>query len=72
MSIQVFEVDGMTCGHCVAAVTEELAAIAGTGRVEVVLGSPSVVTVTDGPELSAAEVAAALDEAGGYTLVPSR
>lgn len=64
-----FDVDGMTCDHCVVAVTSELQALAPDAHVEIDLGAPSHVTVT-GPMLSAEQIATALDEAGGYTLVP--
>lgn len=69
MSTQTFQVDGMTCGHCVAAVTSEITAIAPGAQVDVVLGSdgPSMVTIT-GAALTDDQVAAALDEAGGYLL----
>lgn len=61
-----FLVTGMTCGHCVASVTEEVGAIAGVQSVEVVLkkGGASRVTVhADGP-LDAEAVRAAVEEAG--------
>ena len=69
MSTQTFQVDGMTCGHCVAAVTAEITAVAPGAQVEVVLGEggPSTVSIA-GVELSEADLAAALDEAGGYVL----
>ena len=68
--MQTFTVEGMTCGHCVAAVTAELTALAPDASVEVSLGDggPSLVTV-EGAVLTPEQVAAALDEAGGYTLV---
>lgn len=68
--MQTFQVDGMTCGHCVAAVTQELTALAPGSTVEVSLGDggPSTVTI-DGAALTPEQVVAALDEAGGYTLV---
>jgi len=59
-------VTGMTCGHCVASVTEEVSALAGVEGVEVDLESGRVV-VTSAEPLAAADVAAAVDEAG-YTL----
>jgi copper chaperone CopZ len=68
MSIQTFTVDGMTCDHCVHAVRSEIATLAPQAAVEVVLGTPSIVTVT-GTDLTDEQIAAALDEAGGYTLV---
>lgn len=61
-----FLVTGMTCGHCVASVTEEVGAIAGVQSVEVVLkkGGASRVTVhADGP-LDVDAVRAAVEEAG--------
>jgi copper chaperone CopZ len=72
MSTQNFAVDGMTCGHCASAVTEELRALAGVTDVQVALvaGGTSAVTVDATRELTPAEVAAALDEAGNYSLLP--
>lgn len=68
MGTQVFEVDGMTCGHCITAVTAELTATVGEASVDVRLGEPSTVTVHAHRALTADEIAAALDEAGGYIL----
>ncbi len=67
-------VSGMTCGHCVAAVTEELTALDGVQDVAVQLdaeGASTVVVTADAP-LSDEQVAAALDEAGDYRLAASR
>lgn len=62
-------VDGMTCGHCVKAVTSELRALPGVDAVEVELveGGASQVRVQSTAALDPAAVAAAIDEAG-YTL----
>jgi copper chaperone len=60
---QTFEVTGMTCGHCVAAVKEEVGAIADVTDVAVDLSSGRV-TVGSGREITTAEVATAVDEAG--------
>jgi len=68
MSTQVFQVDGMTCGHCVAAVTSELTAVSADASVEIALGEPSTVTVISVRPLTEQEISEALDEAGGYTL----
>ena len=70
MATTEFKVSGMTCGHCVSAVTEELSSIAGVSSVavELVPGEVSVVTVTSEGELAVEAVAAAIDEAG-YDLV---
>ena len=61
-----YTVNGMSCGHCVAAVTEELSKLGGVSHVDVDLGSGRVTVESDGP-LDDDEVAAAVDEAG-YTL----
>ena len=64
----VYTVSGMTCGHCVTSVTEEVGAIDGVQKVDVVLETGAV-TVTSAAPLSVEAVQAAVDEAG-YTLVP--
>jgi len=58
----IIPVFGMTCGHCVAAVSGELAKVAGVVDVRVDLDSKAVVVTGDGVEPSA--LAAAVDEAG--------
>jgi copper chaperone len=70
MSTQTFDVVGMTCGHCASAVTEELSALDGVSgvTVDLVAGGTSAVSVETSRELTPAEVAAALDEAGDYSL----
>ena len=67
---QDFAVSGMTCGHCVSAVTEEVGGIAGVRGVEVslVAGGTSTVHVDADGRLDRAAVRAAVAEAG-YTLV---
>jgi copper chaperone len=59
-------VSGMTCGHCVASVTEELTELEGVESVDVALvaGGVSPVTVTSSRELSDQEIAGAVEEAG--------
>lgn len=56
-------VTGMTCGHCVASVTEEVSEIAGVEGVEVDLDTGAVV-VTSAAPLERAAVEAAVTEAG--------
>jgi copper chaperone len=56
-------VTGMTCGHCVASVTEEVSSLAGVEDVQVDLASGEVV-VTSAEPLERAAVAAAVEEAG--------
>ena len=71
MTTQTFTVAGMTCDHCVRAVTEELNALDGVTQVSVDLhpGGASHVTVDAEREVADAEVAEALEEAGAYALV---
>ena len=65
-----YRVDGMTCAHCVSAVTSELTALDGVEEVSVDLdaGGTSTVSVTSAATLSDDQVAGALDEAGDYRL----
>jgi copper chaperone len=65
--ISIWTVTGMTCGHCVASVTEEISELPGVETVEVVLESGAV-TVTSSQPLARADVDKAVTEAG-YTLV---
>ncbi|HEY9477711.1 MAG TPA: cation transporter [Microbacteriaceae bacterium] len=59
-------VNGMTCGHCVSSVTEELGALDGVKSVDVRLnpGGASQVMVTSDVELDSAAIEAAIVEAG--------
>jgi len=57
---------GMTCGHCVASVKEEVGEIAGVETVDVVLETGDV-TVTSAAPIERASMAAAVSEAG-YSL----
>jgi len=73
MSTTTFTVDGMTCGHCVHAVTTELSALPGVHdvRVELVAGGSSPVTVVAETVPSEEAIAAAVVEAG-YAVTPRR
>ncbi|MDP9377190.1 MAG: heavy-metal-associated domain-containing protein [Actinomycetota bacterium] len=55
-------VEGMTCGHCVAAVKEEVEEIKGVDAVEVELATGRLTVAGDGFDDSA--IAAAVGEAG--------
>ena len=59
-------VDGMTCDHCVRAVTEELSALPGVTdvRIDLVAGATSTVTVSSTEPLDDEAVRGAVDEAG--------
>ena len=60
---QTFTVTGMTCGHCVASVTEEVQEIPGVENVDVVLETGSL-TVTSAEPVDDAAVKTAVEEAG--------
>jgi copper chaperone len=70
MTSATFQATGLTCGHCVRAVTAELKSLRGVSEVtvELVPGGGSAVTVTSDAPLSTRAVEAALDEAGDYRL----
>ncbi len=70
MTTATYQVTGMTCEHCVRAVTGELENLDGVRDVRVDLhpGGESAVTVSSDAPLAAEAVAAALDEAGDYRL----
>jgi copper chaperone CopZ len=64
MSVQSrYTVIGMTCGHCVSAVTGELSRLPGVRGVEVDLPTGTVIVASDGL-LPIDEVRTAVDEAG--------
>ncbi|ARI54455.1 MULTISPECIES: heavy-metal-associated domain-containing protein [Streptomyces] len=63
----VYEVKGMTCGHCEGAVSEEISALGGVTSVEAVAATGRV-TVSSKAPLTEDAVRAAVDEAG-YELV---
>jgi copper chaperone len=63
MTTSTYTVSGMTCEHCVSAVSGEIGALPGVTAVEVDLAT-GLVTVTSGQPLDVAAVRAAVDEAG--------
>ena len=58
-----YTVVGMTCGHCVSAVTEEVSQVPGVTAVDVDLASGAL-TVTGETPVDDAAVRTAVDEAG--------
>jgi copper ion binding protein len=60
---RTYQVTGMTCGHCVAAVTREVESLEPVTDVRVELESGDV-TVTSARPLTDEEIAGAIDEAG--------
>jgi copper ion binding protein len=67
MVTTTYQVQGMTCGHCVSSVSAEVGAIKGVSDVRVDLATGQV-TVTSESPLDIETVRAAVDEAG-YDLV---
>jgi copper ion binding protein len=57
----VLEVRGMSCGHCVSAITSAVSALPGVAGVDVDLGAGTV-RVSGTPD--AVQVAAAIEDAG--------
>ncbi|WP_229402656.1 heavy-metal-associated domain-containing protein [Micromonospora okii] len=67
MVTTTYQVQGMTCGHCVRSVSAEVGAIEGVTDVQVDLAAGQVTVTSDAP-LATDTVRAAVDEAG-YDLV---
>ena len=65
-----YNVTGMSCEHCVNAVTSELRRLSGVSdvTVDLVPDGVSLVRVTSAQPLADDAVSAALDEAGGYSI----
>ncbi len=63
-----FQVQGMTCGHCERAITQEIGRVAGVRSVVADLPTGAV-TVSVDTAVDRADIAAAVGEAG-YALVP--
>ena len=70
LTAQHYLVEGMTCNHCVASVTEEISEVAGVESVSVDLkvGGASDVTVLTSTPVPLEDIRAAVTEAG-YVLV---
>jgi copper chaperone CopZ len=66
MTTTTLNVTGMTCSHCVNAVTSELTALDGVQdvTVDLVAGGTSAVTVHSTRDVPLDELRAAVDEAG--------
>jgi copper ion binding protein len=63
MTNQTFQVEGMTCGHCVSSVTAELSKLDGVTEVSVDLATGNV-TVESTEPVDPAAAKAAVEEAG--------
>jgi copper chaperone len=62
-STTTYTVTGMTCSHCVSAVTGELSHLQGVTDVRIDLATGAVAVTSDAP-LAVDDVRAAVDEAG--------
>ncbi|GII96260.1 heavy-metal-associated domain-containing protein [Sinosporangium siamense] len=63
MSVATYTVTGMTCGHCVSSVTEEVSEVPGVTDVKIDLATGRVDVTTDGP-VEDSLIHAAVEEAG--------
>ncbi|MFI9840917.1 heavy-metal-associated domain-containing protein [Nonomuraea sp. NPDC051941] len=63
MATATYTVTGMTCGHCVSSVKEEVGEVSGVTSVEVDLASGLLTVESDSP-VDAADIVAAVEEAG--------
>jgi copper chaperone len=70
MTTTTYTVKGMTCGHCVSSVTEEVTEIPGVTGVGVDLATGLVSVDSDGP-VDGAAIRAAVEEAGYEVVTPS-
>lgn len=62
-TVQTYTVTGMTCGHCVASVTEEVQEIPAVEKVDLVLETGSL-QVTSAEPVDDAAVRTAVEDAG--------
>jgi copper chaperone CopZ len=70
MTTKTYPVTGMSCSHCVQAVTTELNKLGAQVTIDLVPGGTSHVTVTGHRPLPDAAIRHALSKAGGYQLAP--
>lgn len=65
MTTANYTITGMTCGHCVNAVTEEVSALEGVNDVKVVLEGGSMSVISEAP-IALETITEAVKEAGDY------
>lgn len=68
MTTTEFRVDGMSCGHCEAAVKDEVGRLPGVERVDVSAETGRMVVTSSGP-IDTSAILGAVDEAG-YEAAP--
>lgn len=66
MAVSEYVVSGMTCDHCVRAVTSEVSSVPGVSDVQVSLADGTLQVTSDAP-VPFAQIEQAVDEAG-YTV----
>ena len=69
MTTERFEVPGVSCQHCINAITKEVSALPGVQRVQVALDNKTV-TVDHGEQVSTEAIIAAINEAGYDEVAP--
>ncbi|WP_248963211.1 heavy-metal-associated domain-containing protein [Sphaerisporangium perillae] len=70
MTTATYTVQGMTCGHCVSSVKEEVGEVAGVSGVEVDLAT-GLLTVTSDDPVDAAKIVSVVEAAGYQVVDPS-
>lgn len=73
MTTETVLIEGMTCGHCVQAVTSEITSLRGVRDVsiELVSGGVSRATIVTDDPIATTAVAAAITEAGYRMVAPA-
>ncbi|MDR3265897.1 MAG: copper chaperone CopZ [Synergistaceae bacterium] len=64
MTQKVFNVEGMSCSHCVKAVTKALEALDGVASAKVELEARTAAVEFDAAKVSDAQIRAAIEEEG--------
>jgi copper chaperone len=62
-TIETYDIVGMTCDHCVRAITDEVSSLAGVSEVHVELAAAKVHVTTHEP-VTTEQLRAAVEEAG--------
>lgn len=65
-----YAIEGMTCGHCVHSVTEEVTALSGVSdvKIDLVAGGKSLMTLTTDSAIEFERIREAVSEAGDYSV----
>ena len=63
MTTEQFRVPDISCQHCINAITKEVTALSGVQQVQINLNDKTV-TVEHAPQVTTAQIVAAINEAG--------